>query len=176
MQKVKNALNASIVGLHPDFIPGQVLQKCSISLSVFLYILEWSIRGFWRSSVCIEANYHYSCSQGWLESCITIYRTIASFYKSFTFDRIIYATISKHLQNKLSSLIFGFWKSRSCAIQPLCLFHKNFGWIDSNEKGYIYIWIYIWMRYIWTSLKPSIERRTTFSLKNSRVLARQVSD
>ena len=68
---------------------------------------------------------------------IANYRPIASLSKlSLVFERILFRSISKHLQDKLSSHQFGFRKSRSCIIQLLSFFDKIFEWIDSKEKAF----------------------------------------
>ena len=68
---------------------------------------------------------------------IANYRSIASLNKlSLAFEESLFRSISKHLQDKLSSHQFGFRKSRSCVIQLLSFFDKIFEWIDSKEKAF----------------------------------------
>ena len=62
------------------------------------------------------------------------YRPIDSLSNlSPAFERISFRSISKHLQDKLSSHQFGFQKSRSCVVQLLSFFDKVLEW--TNSKG-----------------------------------------
>ena len=133
----KEALDLSTDGIGPDGIHGQILRKCSNSLSIHFYNL---------SKVIIETGVYPT---SWKKTIITPifkeglkneianYRPIASLSKlSLAFERILFRSISKHLQDKLSSHQFGFRKSRSCIIQLLSFFAKIFEWIDSKEKAF----------------------------------------
>ena len=61
---------------------------------------------------------------------------IASLSKlSLASEKIIYATVSKHLQNILSSHFLVFRRSRSWTI-PQLFFDESFGWIHCIEKPY----------------------------------------
>ena len=72
-----------------------------------------------------------------LKNEIANYRPIASLSKlSLAFEKILFRSISKHLQDKLSTHHFGFRKSGSCVIQLLSFFDKIFEWIDSKEKTF----------------------------------------
>ena len=62
--------------------------------------------------------------------------TIASLSKlSLVSEKIIYATVSKHLQNIISSHFLVFRRSRSWTI-PQLFFDKSSGWIHCIEKAY----------------------------------------
>ena len=71
-----------------------------------------------------------------LKNEIANFRPIASLSKlSLALERILFRSISKNLQDKLSSHQFGFRKSRSCFIQLRSFFDKIFEWIESKEKS-----------------------------------------
>ena len=136
----KEALDLSTDGSGPVGIHGQILRNCSNSLPIQFYNL---------SKVIIETGVYPT---SWKKTIITPifkeglkneianYRPIASLSKlSLAFERILFRSISKHLQDKLYSHQFSFRKSRSCVIQLLSFFDKIFEWIDSKKAFAIYL-------------------------------------
>ena len=159
----KEALDLSTDGIGPDGIHGQILRMCSNSLSIHFYNL---------SKVVVETGVYPT---SWKKTIITPifkeglkneianYRPIASLSKlSLAFERILFRSISNHLQDKLSFHQFGFRKSRSCVIQLLSFFDKFFEWIDSKEKAFA---IYLDYSKAFDRVPHSIptEKKTTIS-------------
>ena len=103
------------------------------SLNTFLQLSKGYHRN-WSVSYTLEKNPITPIFNEGLENEIADYHPIASLSKlTLAFERILFRSISKHLQDKLSSHQFGFQKSRSCVIQLQSFFGKIFEWIDSKQ-------------------------------------------
>ena len=76
---------------------------------------------------------------GWkAETCN--HSPIASLSKlSLALERIVYRTILKHIQNKVSPHQFGFRKSRACCTQLPSFFDKIFEWLILTKRFLLFI-------------------------------------
>ena len=108
----KDALNASSGGFGPDLIPSQVWRKSSNNISIHFYNLVSSI----GEAVVYPTSWkqHFITlflKDGPKDEIIKFLPTSSLSKLSLANEKIIYATVSKHLENNLSSHQFDFRQS-----------------------------------------------------------------